>query len=474
MDYALKDHTWDFLYLIFMVIDLYIVVNLLVRKRSDFRKQLGWLIVMIFNPIVGFGAYIMVGKPMFIRSFARHKNEGMEIIDRKISESPVCRKSLSVARALSASGALAYSEDSSVSYIGRGSQYFDELYTDLRKAQTSICIECYIIRRDETSREFMDILSERARAGVDVRVIFDDYGYDGKDMRYIKGMKDAGCRCVFFHNMNRLLFSPLKNCRNHRKTVVIDGRIAYQGGFNIGDEYMGEGPLGEWRDAAVRIVGPQAQQLGRMFAEDWEYTTKEDISGLPALFPRVEPAGDTPMQVVPGDPVVQDLNPLMCQFLAMIECSGDSLYIETPYFVPPRPIFEALAMRARSGTDVRIIIPDEADHPCVYWSNRHYASIMMEAGAKVYEYHGGFIHTKMIIGDGQYCSVGSANFDERSIHINLECNVLMYSEKMGEKLTEEFMRDLGNSTEYTMEMYDSRTRSQRFKTFLSLITYDQL
>ena len=118
MDYALKDHTWDFLYLIFMVIDLYIVVNLLVRKRSDFRKQLGWLIVMMFNPIVGFGAYIMVGKPMFIRSFARHKNEGMEIIDRKISESPVCRKSLSVARALSASGALAYSEDSSVSYIG--------------------------------------------------------------------------------------------------------------------------------------------------------------------------------------------------------------------------------------------------------------------------------------------------------------------------------------------------------------------
>lgn len=474
MDYVLKGHTWDLLYLIFLTIDIYIVANLLIRKRSDFRKQLGWLIVMIANPIIGFGAYIMVGKPIFSRGFTRYKGEGMDLIERKMAEDPSCRKRLSVARALSASGALAYSEDSSVSYIGRGSQYFDELYTDLRKAELSICVECYIIRRDETSREFMDILSERARNGVEVRVIFDDYGYDGKSLRYIRGMREAGCECVLFHNMNRLMFSPLKNCRNHRKTVVIDGRVAYQGGFNIGDEYMGEGPLGEWRDAAVRITGPQAQQLGRMFVEDWRYAARKDISGRGAIFPHTEPTGDVPMQVVPGNPVVQDLNPLMCQFMSMIECSTDSLYIETPYFIPPRPIFEALVMRARSGTDVRIIIPYEADHPCVYWGNRHYASIMMEAGAKVYEYRGGFIHTKMVIGDGSYCSIGSANFDERSVRINLECNVMMYSEEMGDKLRGEFMRDLGNSTEYTPEMYGSRTAWQRLKTFFSLIPYDQL
>ncbi len=474
MEYVLKDHTWQFLYLIFLLIDLYIVANLIVRKRSDFRRQMLWLAVILFNPIVAFGAYIMVGKPIFRRSFVRRRNEGRDVIERKMSEDPSRKNVLSAARVLSATGAMAYSEDSSVSYIGRGSQYFDELYTDLRRAESAIWIECYIIRRDGTSREFMDILCGKAAEGVEVRIIFDDYGYDGKSMRYIRPLKEAGCRCAFFHNMNRLMFSPLKNCRNHRKTVVIDGHTAYQGGYNIGDEYLGEGPLGDWRDAAVKITGPQAQQLGRMFADDWEYTVKEDISGSEILSRTVPAAGCTPMQIIPGDPVIENLNPVMCQFITIVGGSVDSLLIETPYFVPPRPVLDTLAARARSGTDVRIIIPDEADHPCVYWTNRYYANIVMEAGAKVYEYRGGFIHTKMLIGDGILCSVGSANFDERSVRINLECNVMMYSEEMGKKLTGEFLRDMENSTEYTQEMYGSRTKTQRFKTFLSLIPYDQL
>lgn len=471
--YVLKDHTWDFLYAVFFVVDVVIIAELVVRKRSTMRRQFFWAVLMLFNPIVCFGAYMMVGRPIFRREFARYRNEGLGTIDAKIAAGGGSGD-LEVARALSMCGALEYSEDSGAEYIGSGNAYFGRLFEDLRSAEKSIAIECYIIRRDATSREFMDILLERARAGVDVYVLFDDYGYDGGTMGYVRGMREAGCRIAFFHNMNRLMFSPKKNCRNHRKTVVIDGRIAYQGGFNIGDEYKGLGPLGDWRDAAVRVAGPQAGQLLRLFEDDWKYTTREDVSGVPSLAPTAGPEGGVPMQVVPGNPVVPDRNPVLYQFVEMIRSARESVLIETPYLVPPEPVLELLRRKARSGVRVEAVFPAEADHPCVYWANRRYADRMMEAGARTFEYNVGFIHTKMVIVDGRLCSVGTANFDERSVRLNLECNVMMYSEDMGGKLVAEYDRDKAECTEYTREMYASRTRGQKLRTFLSMLNYDQL
>lgn len=164
-----------------------------------------------------------------------------------------------------------YSADSDAEYIGAGSKFFACMTADIEAAKESILIECYIIRRDATSRDFIDLLCRKSSEGVRVMIMFDDYGYDGGTKGYIRTLRKAGVEVAVFHNMSRYLLSPVKNVRNHRKTVVVDGKIAYQGGYNIGDEYLGKGKFGDWRDAAVRITGPQAVQIMRMFADDWGY-----------------------------------------------------------------------------------------------------------------------------------------------------------------------------------------------------------
>ncbi|MGI6008509.1 MAG: cardiolipin synthase [Methanomethylophilus sp.] len=474
MTYALQGHVWDFIYAVFTVIDILIMLALILARRSTVRRQVIWFIVMLINPVIMFAAYIMIGKPVFRRRFRTYRNEGIETIDRYIMARTDMAEPLGAARALARSGALEFTYDSSATYIPGGTQYFGSLFGDLRRAEHLIAVECYVIRRDRTAKEFMDILEERAKAGVRVYVSFDDYGYDGGDMRFVERLKKAGCHLSFFHNMNRTMFSPKKNCRDHRKTVVIDGRIAYQGGYNIGNEYLGDGPFGEWRDAAVRITGPQAKNMLRLFRDLWLYSEREEID-FPELKAEV-PASDSPvpMQIIPGDPVAPDDNPVGIEFLTLIGYARSSIYIETPYFTPTRPVLKELLMKAKSGVDVRIVIPDVADHPCVFWANRHYADMAIKAGCKVYEYHGGFLHSKTIVADRFYASVGTANFDERSVKINLECNVLMYSREMGERVADEVLQDISKSTEYTHEMYASRTGWERVKTFFSMLNYDQL
>ena len=473
MAYALAGHTWDFIYTVFAAIDILVIGALLAARRSTFRRQAVWFIIMLINPVVMFGAYIMVGKPVFRRRFRVYRNEGIDLIDRAIMDRTSMAEPLSAARALARSGALGFSADSSAAYIPGGTQYFGSLFGDLRRAQSLIAIECYVIRRDRTGKEFLDILEERARAGVKVYISFDDYGYDGGDMLFVSRLKKSRCRISFFHNMNRMMFSPKKNCRDHRKTVVIDGRIAYQGGYNIGNEYLGDGPLGEWRDAAVRIRGPAADFYTRTVLQDWRYASREDMVCNESLY-RGEKAGDVTVQLTCGGPDMPGTNSIHMQYVSIADACRRRIWITTPYLGPTEPLVYLLRLRALEGADVRIIIPDIGDHAFVYWGNRFSASRLMDAGVRVYEYHDGFIHAKTAVGDGCYCSVGSANMDPRSMNLNFECNAMVYSEEMAADMEKAFEKDLERCTPYTMEMYRRRNMVQRFKTFLSRFLADLL
>ncbi len=463
---------WLYLETAFFVLGIAILAMQFYYRSITVKKAIVWALGFYIAPILCFVAWTFIGRPVFRRRIPTHEWEDRETADALVAQDPDNRD-YRVIRTLCAAGALHASADSAAEYIGDGETYYEKLFRDLRDAKESICVECYIIRRDATSREFIDILCEKASSGVEVRIIFDDYGYDGKTKGYLRTLRKAGVETALFHNMTRYLLSPKKNFRNHRKTFVIDGRIGYQGGFNIGDEYLGKGPLGLWRDAALRIEGPQAQQLLRMFADDWEYTTHESLSDSP-MFLEQEPCGDCFMQVLPGDPIDYERNNIEGEFMAIARESRRTLWIETPYFAPPKPVLAEICAAASSGVDVRVIIPDTADHPHVYWGNRKYASIVMGAGAKVYEYHKGFIHTKTILGDRHLCSVGSANYDMRSIKLNFECNIIVYSDELGETMEKEFLRDQTESTEYTIEMYRSRRWRSKFKTILAMVFNDQL
>lgn len=458
---------WYYLEFLFFPLDIILQSALIAYRRTTVLRSVPWFVLYFLAPIVGFGAYIMVGRAVFPKRIPVKRSE-------KPKQCALDDHEKNIVLALGNSGAGRYSADSDVSYFNDGKSYFESLLADLASARTSICIECYLIRSDEFSKEFIRLLAKKAENGIRVRIIFDDFGYDGKDFTYVRKLRAAGAECGIFHNMTRTLFSPLKNYRNHRKLTIIDGEISFLGGYNIGEEYITGGRFGSWNDSAVRIVGPQSQELLDSFAEVWKYVVHEDISKDGLIFRRVPPAGNIPMMTVSGNPTISEENPFLAQMIQMFKNAKHRIVIETPYLNFPKEVLSILKEKCEKGLKLYVLIPALEDHPAVYWCNRWVAYHLIGAGARVFEYTGGFLHGKVSICDGSYCSVGSANYDMRSVTLNFECNALVFSKNIAEKVEAAADKALRHSTEYTAETYESRTPWQRFRTGISLLFRSQI
>ena len=239
-------------------------------------------------------------------------------------------------------------------------------------------------------------------------------------------------------------------------------------------EYLGQGEFGHWRDSAVRIRGSAVNSLCVRFGLDWKYASKENILVDPKYYSDSTFDGNVPVQIVSGGPDMETKNGIAFQYMQMINQARESILIHTPYFGPGDAFIMALRAAAMRGVDVRIIIPDVGDHPFVYWANRKYASMVMDDGIRVYEYHDGFVHSKTMVVDGHWCSVGSANFDDRSMRLNFEANAMIYSDKVGKEMVDAFEEDLGRCTEYTREMFSERTLLQKIRTNISWLVSEQL
>ena len=270
-----------------------------------------------------------------------------------------------------------------------------------------------------------------------------------------------------FHKTITLLLSPKKNNRNHRKIAVIDGKVSYVGGYNIGDEYLGKGEFGYWRDTALRIEGAAHAVCCIRFIADWNYCSHDQISEPLKYMRKVGHAGNDAMQLVSGGPDMSFDNPVQFQYEGIMQFAQKTLYIHTPYLAPNDAVMENLRTAALRGVDVRIIVPDKPDHPGVYWNTMSSANKLMKYGIRVYLYHNGFIHSKAIVADGRMGSVGSANLDDRSLRLNFETNVQVYSENICRQLEEAFLNDLQYCEEYSCEKYDKRGTWNKIKTVLS-------
>jgi len=462
--------TWLLVETVAFAAGMLLILHSLYRRVLPLKRAVIWFVGFYAMPVLALIAWIMVARPVYRRRPEYPRGSDTDRIDALSERHPDCGY-LHLARSLSAGGAMSFSADSSCRLIEDGKDYFSSVLEDIRGAERCIYAEVYQIKTDETSAEFMEVLCAKAREGLDVRVIFDDFGYDAKDKRHLRAIGKAGGQAVLFHNMTLNLLSPKKNARNHRKTVVVDGRIAYQGGFNIGDAYVGKGRLGTWRDAAVRIEGPQAMNLAHLFAGMWAYAAKTplDLGGIPAP----EPCGDTPVQIVPGDPPSCPFNPVESMYVSLFRHARRRVWIETPYFVPTEPVLKALVAAAASGTDVRIILPDQADHSTAYWGSRRFALTAMQHGIRVYECSG-FVHAKTVLVDDDVCCVGTTNLDRRSVRTNFECSAVIRSEKVAADLAGAFESDLSDSEEYTEEKYRNKGFPNRVKTALSLLFVEHL
>jgi cardiolipin synthase len=250
------------------------------------------------------------------------------------------------------------------------------------------------------------------------------------------------------------------NLRNHRKILVVDGRIGFTGGLNIGDEYLGKVPrFGYWRDAHMRVEGPAVSDLQRVFAEDWDFAAGELLKG-PTYFPRQKGTGPLTVQVVQSGPD-QELKTIREIYFAAILRARKRLWIASPYFVPDAGILDALVLAGHTGVDVRLLGLKHPDKWLPFLAGRYYWTDMLVAGVKVYQYAKGMMHSKLMLVDGQWASIGTANLDNRSLHLNFEVNCLLYDAEAVAKLEAGFLRDLEDSDPIDAEAYPKRPLSCR-------------
>ena len=451
----------NFLLLIFMVF---------LEKRKP-QNIIAWLTVLTFLPIFGFILYVIFGSGLSVRT--------RRMIRKKaISERDIIRNidGIQTLEQAKLDGilmgdkelvTLCYSFGSypipgnDIKIFTNGKDKIEALKKDLLSAKYSINIEYYIFADDKVGKDIIKILCQKAREGVDVRLIYDSIGSRKAPRRFFNKLKKAGGRVgEFFPPFMHIRLINLKlNYRNHRKIVVVDGRVGYTGGINIRDDHMGDHKkLKPWRDTHIRIEGGGVYALQNIFLDDWRYCTNENVP--PSLylqngfFPSPSIKGNATVQVVSSGPD-SNVQKIKEVFIKMILDAHERVYIQTPYFIPDDVFFSALRIAVKSGVDVRIMVPEIPDKKTVYLATLSYLKEMSELGVKIYLYKG-FLHSKTLLVDNNKVSIGTCNTDNRSFGLNFEDTVLVYSKQINKQHEEIFNRDLNRSKEVGISYFQKK------------------
>lgn len=466
------EHLW-FINIIFSILIIFF-------QRRNPTTVWAWLLLLYFIPVLGFVLYLILGQNfrkerMFkmkeiegeVKYAVRRQEESIYRKKLKLKDSELERFKNLILYDLN-EGEAVLTDNNDIRIYTDGREKFRALLNEIEQAENYIHIQYYIIRGDELWTEIEEALLRKVRQGVEVRILFDSMGcrgrkgMEGKDwMR----LRKAGIQVAEFFPA---VFGKLQlrvNYRNHRKIVVIDGRLGFIGGFNVGREYLGKSEkFGYWRDTHICIEGAAVTSLAVRFVLDWNYAAKENLFLRDRLFgiPDYTRNGKDLVQIISsgpdsGSPVIRD------NYLRMIHMARKSIYIQTPYFIPDNDIRDALVIAAKSGIDVRIMIPCKPDHPFVYWATYSYIGELIEAGARCYTYNNGFLHTKCVCVDELVSCIGTANMDIRSFSLNFEVNAVIYSAGTTERLVKAFENDITKSTLITKKEYEKRTLFIRVK-----------
>lgn len=463
------------------VFNIFLAFTIIFLERKDASSTWAWLMVLFFIPIAGFLLYLIFGKSLRDKrlftwdtknKLGVKKNVNFQM--RSIVDDVFIykRKFLSEYKDLFylhlRNNDALFTQDNRVKIFTDGDEKFASLLADMEAAQDHIHLLYYIIRNDELGRRIADVLLRKVREGVEVRLLYDDMGSRTLGKKYINRLKEAGVKVEAFFPPVLPKINFKINFRNHRKLAIIDGKIGYIGGFNIGDEYLGkDAKFGYWRDTHLRVVGDAVKSMQTRFILDWnqasgshDHLTHED------RFYAAEPAGDVGVQIVSSGPD-SDWEQIKYGYIKMILSAKKYVYIQTPYFIPDESLRDAVRIAVLSGVDVKIMIPNKPDHPFVYWATLSYIGDMLKAGADVYIYQNGFLHAKTIVVDGKIASVGTANIDVRSFRLNFEVNAFLYNEEIAQQLCEAFHHDITLSTQMTKKLYERRSIGIRFKESIS-------
>lgn len=322
---------------------------------------------------------------------------------------------------------------------------FARLEQEIQSARKTLHVEFYIWRADKIGTRIRDLLIQKAREGLEVRFLYDGIGSIGLGRKFLRPMAAAGIQVAPFLPGRTFRERWSINLRNHRKLVVIDGQIAFTGGMNVGDEYLGRNPsFGRWRDTQLVIRGPAVLQSQQVFAEDWYYATGQELLAE-SYYPEPEDAGHLVAQVIAGGPHT-DVAVFQSLLFAAISRAKHRVSLATSYFVPPPALAMAMETAARQGVRVRLLTARKATYLWTLLAGRSFFQSLLAAGVEIYEYQDGFFHAKTITVDGQWSLVGTPNFDMRSLTLNFEVALAMYDRQIAADLERQFDGDLCRAT----------------------------
>lgn len=448
--------------MIFEAVAVLLALNI-VNKDMRTSFKLSWTFLILFLPIFGIPAYYIFGRSEITKRTRRKMQRVAEAFEPLRAEEPEVKQELydrdfyagkQSSYITKYAGYPLYREDSS-SYYESGEALFPQLLSDLESAEHFIFMEYFIIEPGEMFDAVLKVLEQKAKTGVLVRLIYDDVGcVQTLPPKFYKTLQEKGIHCACF-NPFRPVMSVVMNNRDHRKITVVDGRVAYTGGFNLADEYINRKErFGYWKDAGLRVTGACVWSFTTMFLEMWTYTTgctedcacyriearEEPKRGQEAGF--IQPYGDSPMDHEDTGENV---------YLNLIAHARSYIYIFTPYLIIGSEMTTALVNAAKSGIDVRIVVPAIPDKKLVYLLTRSNYAPLIKGGVRIFEFTPGFIHSKCFVVDDVYAAVGTINLDYRSLYLHFECGVFMYRTKAVLQVKRDALDTFAKSREVSLQ-----------------------
>jgi cardiolipin synthase len=437
------------------VVLIVVVVPWVLAIKKEAISAIAWCLTVILLPLLGALLFVLFGYQSVHRPLKRKVQHRREFRERN----PAGRNAQhaeadqtedpddtweGMGRLARRLDAYPVTAGNKLTFYSEGKPAFDDMFAAIRAAKHHVHLEFFIFQYDELGRQFLDLLAERAKQGIEVRLLYDAMGSRKLGWWRLRMLRAAGGKHAAFLPLSLFRRRIQVNLRNHRKILIVDGKTAFTGGLNIGDEYLGKSKrLGHWRDTTVQIEGPAVESLQRTFIEDWDFAAGESLEGA-SYFQADAAAGKDEVQVVQSGPD-QEVKAIREICLAAVFKARRRLWVTTPYYVPDQGLRDALCLAGRTGIDVRLLLPMEADHTAVHYASLYYIRDLLDAGVKVYLYTNGFIHSKVWLADGKWASVGTANLDNRSLLLNFEVNCLIYTVADVEELEKQFERDLEQS-----------------------------
>ncbi|PNM80757.1 cardiolipin synthase [Staphylococcus haemolyticus] len=453
------------------------IIIFLERNRRSASSTWAWLFVLFVLPLIGFILYLFFGRTVSKRKMEKNNGKELDTFKSVIkdqvkqfdahnyqTDNQQVTKHRDLIRMLLNKQDAFLTEDNHIDLFTDGNKLYEKVIEDIYNAKNYIHLEYYTFELDGLGHRILDALETKLKEGLEVKILYDDVGSKKVRMSKFHHFESLGGEVEAFFASKFPLINFRMNNRNHRKIIVIDGQVGYIGGFNIGDDYLGLGKLGYWRDTHIRVEGDVIDALQIRFILDWNSQAhRPQFEYDDKYFPKKrQHKGKSAIQIASSGPAF-DLHQIEYGYTKMIMSAKKSIYMQSPYFIPDQSYINALKMAANAGVDVHLMIPCKPDHPFVYWATFSYAAELLNSGVKIYIYQNGFIHSKVMMIDDEICSVGSANMDYRSFALNFEVNAFIYDEEIAKEIRVAYEDDIKKSKLLTLEKYNNRSLSIKVK-----------